>query len=332
MFVFGFFFIASGFKRHFEDDWKRNKGGVPPAEEGGPFHNLWSRLFGDHGDKAALKETSDLASFSGGDAPPCTIIVEKESCEDFHNTVQAMFPKVNTAYEFRDVRTYVRKHGGLKCIGTYLSAEGLVIGDKWQHEGQKNFIYNVHAQIGAKLLKTSWSDNKKMTKEQQKQMYEDDQEALGKYNDEFVLARNLWEKDDDWNNEKPDKNALPSMGKRHRFLDITNQHWKWFNVVAFGLDPKDLPDGIRILKEAKEAAEKYRIAMGWGDSLLIVVHCFGHNSVQSLHIHIIDNTNPQQELGESYYMQEHKNLPIDDVIKVLQDELAEYNADEKANA
>jgi len=337
MFVFGFFFIASGFNRHYQKDWKQNKEEVPPAEEGGLFHNLWSRLFGDQGDEAALKEKTDLVGMwprapnvdVSGDAvlPVSTNFLDEGFCEAFHDIVHEMFRKVNTADDFRAVRTFVRTHGGLKCIGMYLSAKGLVIGDVWQHKGHDKFIYNIHAQIGAELITTCYADNSKhMTKQYRKQLYDNDQKALGKYSDKFVLARNLYFKDKAWNDKNPDKNALPSMGKRHRFLDIKDQHWKWFNVVAFGLDSEDLPIAIRILKEAKKAAKKYvqdpqQRADGWKkEKVKLYFHAFGHNSVPSLHMHIIDTN----ETGKSYDLQQHKNLLIDDVIQVLEAELAEY--------
>ena len=67
MLAFGFFFIALGlnpFSRKFENDDDLNptepditaKEEKPPAEGRGIFPKSADRFFGDHGDKAALKE------------------------------------------------------------------------------------------------------------------------------------------------------------------------------------------------------------------------------------------------------------------------------------
>jgi len=339
MFVFGFFFIASGFNRHYQKDWKQNKEEVPPAEEGGPFLNLWSRLFGDQGDKAALKEKEStnpsgehvLINQGGGlfdpngkfvmpykDAMSHYGLLTGDICLVMHEFLHTKFPKVNTAEKFREVRDYVKERGGLDCIRTYLSAKRLIKGDVYDHKGP----FNAHARYGNGMLTESSADNHVIYP---KDLFKEDQEALGKYGGvggEFVLARNLWDADHNWDKKKPGKNDLPSMSRRHRFLDIKNQNWKWFNVVAFGLDPKDLPVAIRILREAKDAAEAYvqdsRKEDRWNkEAVKHYVHCFGHNSVQSFHMHIVDTS----ETGDSYDLQQHKNLPVDAVLEVLEAEL-----------
>jgi len=71
-----------------------------------------------------------------------TVDLSGDLCLVIHEFLHAKFPTVNTAAHFRAVRKYVRERGGLKCIRTYLSAQGLVIGDVWQHEGHDKFIYN----------------------------------------------------------------------------------------------------------------------------------------------------------------------------------------------
>jgi len=342
MFVFGFFFIASGFNRHYQKDWKQNKEEVPPAEEGGPFLNLWSRLFGDQGDKAALKEKEStnpsgehvLINQGGGlfdpngkfvmpykDAMSHYGLLTGDICLVMHEFLHTKFPKVNTAEKFREVRDYVKERGGLDCIRTYLSAKRLIKGDVYDHKGP----FNPHARYGKGMITKSSEGKENINPEK---LFKEDQEALGKYggvDGEFVLARNRWPEDKAWNDEKPNKNALPSMAERHRFLDIKDQHWKWFNVVAFGLEPEDLQKGIEILREAKKAATEYVQNSpeedGWVEKeVKLYVHCFGHNSVHSFHMHIVDTS----ETGKSYDLQQHKNLPIDAVLEVLEAELAEY--------
>jgi len=321
MFVFGFFCIALGFNRHYQKDWKQNKEEVPPAEEGGLFHNLWSRLFGDQQDKAALKEKRMWPQDrEHGVVAKSPDELTDDLCLVIHEFLQAKFPEVNTAEQFSDVRNYVRALGGLECIRKYLSAKRLIKGEVYDHQGN----FNAHARYGAGLIKKSSEGNRTIDPAK---LFADDQRALGDFGKDFVLARNLFEADQGWENKKPDKTKLPSMSKRHRFLDIRDQEWKWFNVVAFGLSdkPSDLQKGIEILKAGEQAIfgtflrDTRQEEDGW-KKVEIAFHALGHNSVPSLHMHIIDTS----QTGKSYDLQKHKNLLLKFVIQVLEDELKEY--------
>ena len=55
----------------------------------------------------------------------------------------------------------------------------------------------------------------------------------------------------------------------------------------------------------------------WGKNVGLYVQVFGYAVVRSLHVHVID----KNFLGPSFHAQAHCNLPLDDVIAVLEEEL-----------
>ena len=83
---------------------------------------------------------------------------------------------------------------------------------------------------------------------------------------------------------------------------------------------------IWVAKEARHHAvvhEKSRRAplcssaeLRWSENVGLFFHCYGHNSVNSLHLHVID----MDYIGPSFHSQEFKNLPLEEVLKVLQED------------
>merc|ERR1712014_168859 len=57
----------------------------------------------------------------------------------------------------------------------------------------------------------------------------------------------------------------------------------------------------------------------WSNKVGLFFHVFGHNSVNSLHLHILD----MNELGPTFWKYEYKNCPIDAILKVLREESAQ---------
>merc|ERR1711920_33739 len=78
------------------------------------------------------------------------------------------------------------------------------------------------------------------------------QSYLGKYQDEFAVACNRPECNDNWNNSSPAWVGKASMSKRHTLLIVKNLHWEWFNVITFGLI-SDLGAAYAKLNAMKEA-------------------------------------------------------------------------------
>merc|ERR1712039_741616 len=91
------------------------------------------------------------------------------------------------------------------------------------------------------------------------------------------------------------------------------------------LDPvdggSDLHEAVKEIECMKEAALKWASAMssaGWTNNIGLFFNVFGHNNVNSLHLHIVD----LNVTGPTYHFLEYKNCPLDVVLKVLNEELA----------
>ena len=146
-------------------------------------------------------------------------------------------------------------------------------------------------------------------------------ESLGSAGSRFMVCSNMPQNDEHWNSNSVEWVGKASMSSRHRFLTIKDLSWKWFNVLAFGLDGSvpELKSAIECLKEMKSAAEAFASAT-YGcskDDLGLFFHVYPHNSVQSLHMHMLDMRN----LGPTYHHLMYKNMPLVDVLTVLQNEL-----------
>lgn len=97
----------------------------------------------------------------------------------------------------------------------------------------------------------------------------------------------------------PDEN-----GPGHVFLTTTNLDWKYFNVAVI--------DDVDFLLSMKREALKYVRARNWKNYGLFF-HCFPLNSVQSLHLHVVN----LDRAGTHYEKKWFKNLHVDDVLAVL---------------
>jgi len=148
----------------------------------------------------------------------------------------------------------------------------------------------------------------------------------------YIIANNLPANDAHWDSDDPAWVGKASMSKRHRFLIRRNLHWRWFNALVFGmLDDNEKvyplshssPDALSEIKMMKEAALTWvngvRQEEGWSQNVGLFFHVYGHNSVNSLHMHIVD----MDFLGPSFHVQEFKNLNVDYVLQVLQEEVGD---------
>lgn len=124
---------------------------------------------------------------------------------------------------------------------------------------------------------------------------------------EFMICHNRPENDSEWNDPTSKRGSMAgpdANGPGHVFMTCKNLHWTNFNIITI----KD----VSFLRRMKENAEKYAEARGWNNYGLYF-HCFPLNSVQSLHLHIVnlDTTGPH------FKTQQVKNLAIDDAIVIL---------------
>lgn len=223
----------------------------------------------------------------------------------------ARIPVLRDSAGFREARRILKEDlGGLDSLSEELRRVGLVEGDTNQlTTGPKPF--NLFARIASGAM-----EQPDMAAEQV---------ALAQYQGRFCVCRNRPENDEHWESKEPEWLGKASMSRRHRFLTTRDLHWKWFNVLIFGMahsgqDAEEaLCEAITVLEDLKAAALTYAANMGgWSQDLGLFFHVFGHNSVNSLHLHVLD----MDCLGATYSKLEYKNCPLNAVLNVLQEERA----------
>lgn len=146
---------------------------------------------------------------------------------------------------------------------------------------------------------------------------EKEQLGLGTFDARFQVCKNLPENDEQWASDDPHWIGKASMSYRHRFLTTKDLHWKWFNPLVFGLVDGDLAAAIAFLKDLRCAAVTYTRSMGWSNQLGLYFHVFGHNSVNSLHLHMVDLS----QVGPTFNHLAYKNCSLEAVIAVISEEL-----------
>lgn len=172
----------------------------------------------------------------------------------------------------------------------------------------------------------------------------------------FMICKNRKENDEHWDSRDEKWLGRASMSKRHRFLTTRDLHWQWFNALVFGLvddggglaatstgdDARSGSSGAaaaagrNLLRSACREVEDMLLACqtyvhnarekeGWSENVGCFVHAFGHNSVNSLHVHIVD----LNWKGPSWAKHAHKNLPLEAVLEVLRQDAEETDRREQ---
>ena len=217
-------------------------------------------------------------------------------------------PIIKDAASFRAARRMLTEElGGMATLKEELNRSGFidpVTGNLTT--GTRPF--NVFARIGGGVMTQPGMDK--------------EQEYLQEFKDHFIVCSNLPANDEHWDSDDKEWVGKASMSKRHRFLTSKDLHWQWFNVLGFGLLPESkggagLGRSIALVEVMKAAALRYTsVCPGWSDRVGLFFHVFGHNSVNSLHLHILD----MADLGPTFWHYEYKNCPLDVVLKVLKEE------------
>lgn len=138
-----------------------------------------------------------------------------------------------------------------------------------------------------------------------------DQSLLGKYSEKFMLCHNKSSiRDERWND--PDFNEASMAGPDdngpgHVFITTKNLNVDYFNVL-----PIALKNDVRFLEELLLAALEYSKNRGWTNPGFYF-HSYPLNSVQSLHLHVIN----KDKLGPMFHKKNYSNLDIYDVLSLL---------------
>jgi hypothetical protein len=138
-----------------------------------------------------------------------------------------------------------------------------------------------------------------------------DQSLLGKHTDKFMLCHNRPINDEKWDDHTFDGGSMAGPdenGPGHVFITTKDLHVDKFNVL-----PIVLMKNITFLRELLEAALEYTSNRGWSNPGFYF-HCWPLNSVQSLHLHVIN----RDRLGHMFYKKRHANLSIYDAINMLE--------------
>lgn len=136
------------------------------------------------------------------------------------------------------------------------------------------------------------------------------QNTLGNYKDRFVICHNLPKNDLNWDN--PDfptaSMAGPDeYGPGHVFITTRNLDYSKFNILPIIID-----NDVKFICDMLCAAITYTSNRGW-ENPGFYFHCYPHNSVQSLHLHVINH----DMIGPSFVKQIGRNLDIYHILNAM---------------
>lgn len=216
-----------------------------------------------------------------------------------------MSPVLNTRVHIQKARAALREYGVHRLreqLGDFVNEDGLLT------VGTAPF--NVFARYAAGLMAA--------TPELQAA-----QECLGPYEELFMIVFNRKENAENWRSDDPTWRGKASMSKHHVLMTVRDLHWKWFNVIVFGMFD-NLRASIELLQDMRAAALRFVAndrSKDWSKNIGLYFHLYGHSSVNSLHLHIVD----LDFTGPSFQALQYKNALITDVIAVLKFEEMEQN-------
>ena len=137
-----------------------------------------------------------------------------------------------------------------------------------------------------------------------------DQSLLGAHASKFVLCHNRPINDEKWNDPTFDGGSMAGPdenGPGHVFITTKNLHVDYFNIL-----PIVLKKDIRFLNDLLLTALEYAKNRGWKNPGFYF-HCWPLNSVQSLHLHVIN----KDRLGHMFYKKQCANLSMYDVLNLF---------------
>lgn len=274
--------------------------GATPSSPSAPKAEAPSQKPAGHAAKHQLRQVGSAKFFFSG----------TDGATSLKEEIVGRVPVLQDAASFRGVRRLLSEElGGVTMLREELCRFGFVDAETDKlTTGTKPF--NIFARVASGAMTQPGM--------------EQEQAHLGSYRDRFMICCNRSENDEHWDSDDPDWVGKASMSRRHRFLTTKDLHWKWFNALVFGLvaapgaQAAELRAAIDVVEEVRAAGLEYARGAGWGEHVRMFVHVFGHNSVNSLHVHILD----MDLVGPTFTAFVYKNCPLEVVLKVLEEELA----------
>jgi hypothetical protein len=199
------------------------------------------------------------------------------------NELKLALPVLNTAEQYKEARRLVKEFGLNNLHDSY---------PEHFDQGKIKPTSNFFSKVVSGIIKNPISHP----------------EGYSIFHDEFEVMQNTPENDKNWNN--PEKAGSSSMSQFHKFIVPKSDEWTNFNVLTMK------PDFLGSLDKMERLGVVYAAMYGIEKSNLeFFFHCV-HNSIWTLHLHMIDKT----RTGPSYDQNQYKHLLLDDVRKVLGEE------------
>jgi hypothetical protein len=241
--------------------------------------------------------------------------------ESWKSYATEKFPHIIKAEAYKAARKELRSYGVERLreeLGAFVGDDGLLT------VGMAPF--NIFARVAAGVHKFDLQSEAEFARRQP---------WLGHYGKEFVLMINKAQRrsntaihthkeshKDMTEDEKEQTKGKSGMSQRHEFLLIKDRRWDWFNILTPGLVPGGvtLSEAIETVSRMKEAALYYtrNSSIPWSKNVGMYFHCYPHVGVNSLHMHIVD----LDRTGPTWEALALRNLPVDEVLRALREELA----------
>ena len=206
--------------------------------------------------------------------------------------VKKLFPVINDAKTLKEYIEYAKKNNHYELIKEKFVKDNVISVNDVLTTGDKPF--NIFARIVS-------GDTK----------HDVDQSLLGEYSERFVVCHNRPANDENWNNRDFPSGSMAGpddSGPGHVFITTKNLKYHRFNIL-----PIILENDVQYVSDLLLAAIKYTVNRNWTKPGFYF-HCYPHNSVQSLHLHVLNMDN----VGPWFKAQEYKNLNIYDVLSVME--------------
>ena len=237
-----------------------------------------------------------------------SILCKNVSCMDYLpnysiEDVKKNFLIVNDEKTFRRYVDHAIKHNHMKQVKNYLASNGYIRTERDCVSGETKTVlttgekpFNAFARYASYEMKNPV-----------------DQIILKGHMKKWMVCHNRPDNDMKWNdvnNKSASMCGSDEKGPGHVFITTKDLDWKNFNILTIVLSKN-----VEFLLELKEVATHYIKQRGW-EKAGMYFHCFPHNSVNSLHLHIVNEE--EKYIGHMHGKCKYKNLPLDAAIKVAQ--------------